>query len=123
VSVVKRANRGSVTTNEPIAWTFVVTNNGPDTAAGVVADDVPELPVTFTSIATTKGTCTSTTTVHCVLGTLAAGETVTVTLVGHAEVAGTLRNTVKVASNQGGPPPRRHGRHDRPGTGQQHRVA
>lgn len=64
-------------------YTIVVTNNGPSVARAVsVVDPVPP-PLTFTSAATTQGSCDpagSPTTVTCAVGDLAPGASATVTV-------------------------------------------
>jgi uncharacterized repeat protein (TIGR01451 family) len=98
VDVHKTVNRAQVDGNEPMTWTATITNAGPAPAAGVVLVDDPSLPVTFTAVTSTVGSCTTVVPVQCTLGTLAVGAKVTVTLVGHATVAGALKNTVRVTT-------------------------
>jgi uncharacterized repeat protein (TIGR01451 family) len=83
-----------------ITWTMVVTNNGPDTATGVkIADPLPA-GTTFVSVSPSKGSCTGGAIISCSLGTMAAGETVTITLVTTPTVEGTVSNTVTVVGNE-----------------------
>src|SRR5207245_8195364 len=79
-----------------ITWTIVVTNNGPDTDTGVtIADPMPG-GNTFVSATTTQGSCTGGAVLSCNIGTMAAGATVTITLVTKPSAAGTQTNTVTV---------------------------
>jgi uncharacterized repeat protein (TIGR01451 family) len=92
---------GSPTTQDlgagNITWTIVVTNNGPDTDTGVVIGDPMPAGNTFVSATTTQGTCTGGAILNCNIGTMAAGATVTITLVTTPSAAGTQTNTVNVA--------------------------
>lgn len=98
VEVTKIVNRTEVDGNAQMAWTATVINRGPGPAAGVTLIDEPSLPVTFSSVTSTVGTCTTVIPVQCALGTLAVGQTVTVTLIGRATIAGALRNVARVAA-------------------------
>jgi uncharacterized repeat protein (TIGR01451 family) len=83
-----------------ITWTIVVTNNGPDTDTGVtIADPMPG-GNTFVSATTSQGSCTGGVILNCNLGTMAAGATVTITLVTTPSAAGTQTNTVTVAGDR-----------------------
>jgi uncharacterized repeat protein (TIGR01451 family) len=97
VAVVKHANHATVNANDPITWTVTVTNHGPGIATGVTALDDPSLPVAFTSVTSTAGTCTTSSPVRCELGTMAVGASATITLIGRARVAGTLVNEADVS--------------------------
>jgi uncharacterized repeat protein (TIGR01451 family) len=83
-----------------ITWTMVVTNNGPDTDTGVtIADPMPS-GNTFVSATTTQGSCTGGAILNCDLGTMAAGATVTITLVTTPSTVGTQTNVVTVAGDR-----------------------
>jgi uncharacterized repeat protein (TIGR01451 family) len=101
LAVTKDASRSSISANGAITWTAKVTNNGATAASGAVLVDDPSLPVMFTLVSSTAGTCTKTAPVRCELGTIAPGATVTVTLVGRAREAGTLTNTARVSAAGG----------------------
>jgi hypothetical protein len=79
---------------------MVVTNNGPAAATGVTAGDPLPAGTTFVSVTSTQGTCTGGTTIQCSIGDMAAGATVTITLVTTADQTGTLTNTVTVVGNE-----------------------
>jgi uncharacterized repeat protein (TIGR01451 family) len=82
-----------------ITWTMVVKNNGPSTDSGVtVADPVPA-GNTFVSVTTTKGSCAGGAVVSCDIGTMAAGESVTITLVTKPSITGNVTNTATVVGN------------------------
>ena len=83
-----------------ITWTMVVTNNGPDTDTGVKVSDPMPAGNTFVSASSTQGTCTGGAILNCDLGTMAAGATVTITLVTTPSQAGTQTNTAVVSGDR-----------------------
>jgi uncharacterized repeat protein (TIGR01451 family) len=83
-----------------ITWTMVVTNNGPSTATDVEATDPMPAGNTFVSASSTQGTCTGGATLTCNIGTMAAGATVTITLITTPSTAGTQSNTVTVTGHE-----------------------
>jgi uncharacterized repeat protein (TIGR01451 family) len=83
-----------------ITWTMVVTNHGPDAATGVTISDPLPAGNTFVSVSTSKGSCTGGAIIHCAIGNMAPGESVTITLVTTPSVAGTVTNKVTVAGNE-----------------------
>ena len=101
LSVTKSGSPATQTLGDGnITWTMVVTNNGPSAATGVkIADPMPA-GNTFVSATTTQGTCTGGAILNCTIGTMAAGASVTITLVTTPSAAGTQTNTVTVAGNR-----------------------
>jgi uncharacterized repeat protein (TIGR01451 family) len=83
-----------------ITWTIVVSNNGPSAATGVTIADPMPAGNTFVSATSTQGTCTGGAVLNCNIGTMAAGATVTITLVTTPSAAGTQTNTVTVAGSR-----------------------
>jgi uncharacterized repeat protein (TIGR01451 family) len=83
-----------------ITWTMVVTNNGPDTDTGVKITDPIPAGNTYVSSSTTQGTCTGGAILTCNIGTMAAGATVTITLVTTPSTTGTQTNTVSVVGDR-----------------------
>jgi uncharacterized repeat protein (TIGR01451 family) len=83
-----------------ITWTMVVTNNGPSADTGVVVSDPMPAGNTYVSSTTTQGTCTGGAILNCTIGDMAAGASVTITLVTTPSAAGTQTNTVTVAGNR-----------------------
>jgi hypothetical protein len=79
---------------------MVVTNNGPDTATGVTISDPMPAGNTFVSTTTSQGSCTGGAILQCNLGTIAAGASVTITLVTTPGAVGTATNTVSVVGNE-----------------------
>jgi uncharacterized repeat protein (TIGR01451 family) len=83
-----------------ITWTMVVTNNGPSTATGVKVSDPMPAGNTYVSSSSTQGTCTGGAILNCDIGTMAAGATVTITLVTTPSQAGTQTNTSVVSGDR-----------------------
>jgi uncharacterized repeat protein (TIGR01451 family) len=83
-----------------ITWTIVVTNNGPDNDTGVTIADPMPAGNTFVSATTTQGSCTGGAILTCNIGSMAAGASVTITLVTTPSTAGTQTNTVTVAGDR-----------------------
>jgi uncharacterized repeat protein (TIGR01451 family) len=86
--------------NGRLTYTIVVGNNGPDAATQVTLADPLPAGTTFVSVATTQGSCTGGAMINCNLGTIAKGQTVTITLVVTANQAGVLTNTVTVVGKE-----------------------
>jgi uncharacterized repeat protein (TIGR01451 family) len=82
-----------------ITWTMVVTNNGPLVDTNVTVGDPMPAGNTYVSSSTTQGSCTGGTTLNCSLGTMQAGDSVTITLVTKPKpsVPGLQTNTATVA--------------------------
>jgi uncharacterized repeat protein (TIGR01451 family) len=92
-----------VTLGDNLTYTEVVTNNGADTATGVVVTDSLPSEVVFVSVSSTKGTCTGTNAITCQLGTMAKGESISITIVVRTTVVGSITNTAVVAGTQADP--------------------
>jgi uncharacterized repeat protein (TIGR01451 family) len=97
LSVTKAGSPATQTLGDGnITWTIVVTNNGPDTDTGVTIADPMPAGNTFVSATTTQGACTGGAILSCNIGTMAAGATVTITLVTTPSTVGAQTNTVTV---------------------------
>jgi uncharacterized repeat protein (TIGR01451 family) len=83
-----------------ITWTMVVTNNGPSADTGVTISDPMPAGNTFVSASSTQGTCTGGAILTCDIGDMAAGASVTITLVTTPSQAGTQTNTVVVSGDK-----------------------
>jgi uncharacterized repeat protein (TIGR01451 family) len=83
-----------------ITWTMVVTNNGPSEATGVTVADPMPAGNTFVSATTTQGSCTGGAILNCTIGDMAAGASVTITLVTTPSTVGPQTNTVTVAGSR-----------------------
>lgn len=88
-----------VARGEQLTYSVVVTNNGPGTAAAVALTDQLSPNVRFVSVAPSTGSCAEADgTVTCELGTLASGDSATVTIVVTARRPSTITNTATVSS-------------------------
>jgi uncharacterized repeat protein (TIGR01451 family) len=101
LSIAKAGSPASQTLGDGnITWTIVVTNHGPSADTGVTIADPMPAGNTFVSAATTKGSCTGGAILNCTIGDMAAGESVTITLVTTPSTVGAQTNTVSVAGNR-----------------------
>ena len=83
ISAVKTVLSGSPVAGGQVRWQVLIANAGPSDAGAVVLDDTPPAGVTFTATSTGTGTCTLPAGVlHCTLGTVPVGGSVTVTVDG-----------------------------------------
>ena len=98
LAITKTASTKHVLVGQPVTYTIVVRNFGPDAAPGVKIVDTSGLPTKILSVRTTAGTCTASSLLRCSLGTIRAGARVTITVVSSPTKPGTLRNTVSVMS-------------------------
>ena len=99
VSVVKTADQGTVSAGDPVAFTIVVSNAGPGSAYGVTLDD--PLPAGISGwTAGTAGCSIVAGTLHCEIGTLAAGASKTIHVSGTStkEACTVIPNTATVAA-------------------------
>jgi uncharacterized repeat protein (TIGR01451 family) len=83
-----------------ITWTMVVTNNGPSADTGVTVSDPMPAGNTYVSSSTTKGSCTGGAILTCDIGPMAAGESVTITLVTTPSQVGIQTNTGTVSGDR-----------------------
>ncbi len=103
VTLAAQAQPNPVTVGQTLDDTFTVTNNGPDQADGVSLSDTLPNGVTFQSVATTKGTCSGTTTITCNLGPLINGEQESVSVEFQPTQAGSTNNSASVSSTTSDP--------------------
>jgi len=98
LSVSKTTNAAYATLGEPIPYTIVVQNHGPDRAQDATIADSFNLPAKLMSIKTPVGHCVRALPLKCSLGTIAPGSTITITVVAIPAKLGSLTNTVSVTS-------------------------
>ncbi len=85
----------------PFHFTITVTNGGPDPAANVIVTDPIAIGLTVTGVQTSRGSCAAAGQLErCLLGTLASGQTATITIGAVARSLGGFRN-VALASADG----------------------
>jgi uncharacterized repeat protein (TIGR01451 family) len=100
LSITKSGSPARQTGLGNITWTMVVTNNGPDTDTGVNISDPMPAGNTYVSALSSQGTCTGGAILHCAIGTMTAGQKVTITLVTTPSGFGTQTNTVVVMGDR-----------------------
>src|SRR5947209_17923169 len=105
VSLTKTAPPDPVSVGSNLTYTITVTNNGPDSATGVMVSDPLPPNATFVSDTPSQGSCTGTSIVVCNLGTLANAARATITIVVRPTSAGTITNTASVTANDVDPNP------------------
>jgi uncharacterized repeat protein (TIGR01451 family) len=104
LAMTKTAAPGPFTVGQEITYTLTATNLGPSSDPGVILVDMLPAGVTFVSASVTPS-AQSGTSLTFALGTLAAGQSDTVTLTVRAEEAGTLVNRVNVSGLVADPDP------------------
>ncbi|NEA30657.1 DUF11 domain-containing protein [Streptomyces sp. SID13031] len=107
--ITKTAQPVPVQAGRPVTYTLKITNNGPSAAKTVKVTDPVPAPLQYVSATTSQGDCSQADgTVTCAVGTVAPGDTVTVTVVANVP-SGTppnqLDNTAKVSSPTPDPVP------------------
>jgi uncharacterized repeat protein (TIGR01451 family) len=102
LSITKSGSPGTQELNpgSQITWTMVVTNNGPSADTGVTVSDPMPAGNTYVSSTTTQGTCTGGAILSCTIGNMAAGASVTITLITTPSAVGAQTNTVAVSGNR-----------------------
>ncbi len=99
VTLTKTSSPNPFVPGQPVTYTVLVTNAGPSDADNVQVSD--DLPADFIFSSVTPAECGEATgTVSCSLGTLAAGDSVQITIVGMADPSATeLTNTATATTD------------------------
>ncbi len=110
LSLVKTASPSPFVPGNAGTYTITVTNAGPSAATDVQVGDPLPAGFVVTGVSATSGTCTSGATVGCVLGTIPAGQTVTITVTGDVADArtATMVNTATLTTSTPDPTPSDH---------------
>ena len=98
VTVRIAASSQTTAAGSNLTYTLTVRNFGPQRAPGVVVRDRLPARVAFVSAESTKGTCSGTAVVSCLLGTLRPGAVQQVKIVVQTTAAGRIVNTATVRS-------------------------
>ena len=99
LSISKQDSPDPATVGSPLTYTIGVSNLGPDAATNVTVTDTLPANVTFVSANASIGSCSGTTTVTCVIGTIANGANVSIGIVVTPTATATLTNTATVAGS------------------------
>jgi uncharacterized repeat protein (TIGR01451 family) len=99
LDVDKRASTGRVVVGQRLTYTIVVRNNGPNAAPNAKVTDTFNSRATVVSVSTTAGSCTKKIPITCELGTIAAGDSVTITVVIKPRVSGRARNAASATGD------------------------
>ncbi len=105
MAIVKTATPSPIVADgNVLTYTLAVTNGGPASATNVTVTDPLPSTVTYLSATSTVGTCSeASSTVTCLLGTMANAATATVTIVTLAGSPGIAVNTATVKADQADP--------------------
>ena len=88
--------------NGIVNYTLTVTNKGPDTATNVQVADPAPVGITYLTANPSQGTCNlGPALVTCDLGSIAAGQTVTIAITARATTVGSHTNTATVTGSGG----------------------
>jgi len=99
LAITKSGSPNPVLQNQTLTYTLTVTNNGPQTATGVVAEDTLPPQVTYVSSSSSQGTCSTTASiVTCNIGTMLSSAMVTITITATAATPSQAVNTAVVNS-------------------------
>ncbi|MDA8082726.1 MAG: FG-GAP-like repeat-containing protein [Nitrospiraceae bacterium] len=88
IRITAAQSPSSTDVGQPVTFTVTVTNDGPDTATGIVVNLTVPLNGMITSITAGQGSCTGTNTASCSVGDLANGANTTITVVAVPALAG-----------------------------------
>jgi uncharacterized repeat protein (TIGR01451 family) len=103
LAVTKSGSPDPVQTGSDLTYDIIVTNLGPDTATNATLTDALPAGAVLQSVSASQGSCSGSGTITCVLGNLAYGDGVQVTIVVTPQNAGTLTNTASVTADQPDP--------------------
>jgi uncharacterized repeat protein (TIGR01451 family) len=102
--VSQEASPDPVLIGNPLTFTITAGNRGPLALSGVVLTDVLPLSTTFSAATPSQGSCRETDgLLNCRLGSIAAGDEVTVTVVVTPTAAGPIANRILANANQSEP--------------------
>ena len=100
--ILKTGPSGRQPTARDMTYTITVTNDGPDSASGVIVTDTLPATVTFVSATPSQGSCVQDSgVVTCELGTIGSGNSATIDIVVRPTQAGLITNTASVAATTG----------------------
>jgi uncharacterized repeat protein (TIGR01451 family) len=104
LSIVKTGPSGRQPTGRNMTYSITVSNEGPDTGAGVIVTDTLPSSVTYVSATPSQGSCTQDSgIVTCDLGALGSVGSATIDIVVRPTQAGLITNIATVTSTTGDP--------------------
>lgn len=86
-----------------LTYSLTISNSGPDAATSVTTSDPLPGSVTLVSVTASQGSCSGASSVTCDLGTVASGDSATVTIAVRPTAGGSLTNTASVTAAEGDP--------------------
>ena len=95
----------TVEVGDKLLFKVTVRNNGPDDAMDVVLDDTIDGAVKVLSVKPSQGSCNGKKTIHCELGTIAAGAKATIKIEVRALEPGKIKNVATGSSTTPDPDP------------------
>ena len=106
LNVVMTADTATVNAGQPVHYSIVATNNGPDVADNAIITDALSSDLSYVSDAASQGTCShSAGILICNVGTILAGATATVTLTATVTSSNPIIDAVQVSSDARDPQP------------------
>lgn len=106
LSITKTDSPDPVAVGGTLTYTLTVENLGPNNATGVTVTDTLPSSVTFVSATSADATCTNAgRLVTCDVGTLASGDTATITITVTAQQEGNITNSAAISGDQSDPVP------------------
>jgi uncharacterized repeat protein (TIGR01451 family) len=99
VAVTQTPSAPGAEHGDTVSFTVTITNNGASTATGIAVTDSFS-NATFVSANGAMATCSGTGPINCTIGTLAAGQSTTITITLLASSLGTIANTASVTATE-----------------------
>ncbi len=101
VGIVKTLLTEIPVAGQDVSYELAVTNAGPSDAANVSVTDIRNADLTIVSVVTPQGSCTTAAVIRCDLGTVAAGQSVKLTMVAKvvSSVIDKTNNTATVSTS------------------------
>jgi uncharacterized repeat protein (TIGR01451 family) len=98
LSVKKTASTSAPNVGDTVTFTITVTNGTANQVDNATLTDALPQGLVFVSVSPSQGTCTGAATVSCSLGTIAAGQSASVSLVAGVTAGSSIANTVTVSA-------------------------
>ncbi len=99
LAITASTGAGPALSGNPFTYTLTITNQGPDTATGVVLNDWLPAGVSLDFVAMSQGSCTTGANIRCDIGSLSNGVGATITFTVTAATDGEYRNEASVTGD------------------------